>query len=153
MTWRPVEPLSRTPWTADFTAAKGRAIIFGVLAVVLISLAIIASTRFEHTWGNIRVGEVHYWVGGQTHATLISESAFRSGLFTFLPPFAPYSLVRMLIDINNPQNVIFLPRATPPSGMVFFIGGLFAMTSLYCGIVARAARRRNIPGDHRSPLR
>ncbi|MCL2397052.1 MAG: hypothetical protein FWC93_03205 [Defluviitaleaceae bacterium] len=154
MTWRPVEPLSRTPWTADFAAAKGRAIIFGVLAVVLLSLVVIGNTRFEHTYGLVwsSRNHVNYWVDGQTYTFRLSDQIFR-GAHAAFPGGSAYLFVGMLVDVNDPQNVIILPRFFPTSGMIFIIAGLFAAASLYCGVVAKAGWRWDMPGGKMPPLR
>ncbi|MCL2396782.1 MAG: hypothetical protein FWC93_01825 [Defluviitaleaceae bacterium] len=151
MTWQPVEPLSRTPWTADFVAAKGRAIIFGVLAVVLLSFAI-AGSRYEYTWGVLRSSGfgmvVDYHFDGQSYTTPLPEQYFRIQFSTGGSP-----LVIMLISSNNPQNIFFPTHAPMPSGIVLLTGAAFGTVSLYCVVVARAGRRRDISGDHRSSLR
>ncbi|MCL2396783.1 MAG: hypothetical protein FWC93_01830 [Defluviitaleaceae bacterium] len=173
MMWRPVEPLSRTPWTADFAAAKGRAIIFGVLAVIALIIVVrnahreyhfpytanVVAEAFSTSRGNFMCGWLRTDFRGQPY--LFSWTwrfdgwphRFDSSRDIVIGIGPGYLSPLLIVDINNPQNSYIMHYATLPSGAVLVIGTTFAVVSLYCGIVARAGRRRDISGDHRSPLR
>ncbi|MCL2397050.1 MAG: hypothetical protein FWC93_03195 [Defluviitaleaceae bacterium] len=165
MTWQPVEPLSRTPWTADFAAAKGRAIIFGVLAVIIIVFAAPLMARDAYIRRNFvevqGYGDhirsmfpmIEIEVSGQLYVVPY-ESCHRPR-FTDIMRCGrvwPTSSSVMLVDVNNPQNTMTKTIMPIESGMVFVIGTTFGVASLFCMVIAKAGRR-DIPGDHRSPLR
>ena len=135
--WRPTEPYTRIPLTADFTAAKGRAIIFGILAVVLLALGAVGENYIESNFvevsGFINLdGTVSYTVGSQTYTIPLRESRLFSMFQDSSPIMATPVFEPLLVNINNPQIVIFFLRwiALPPSDMVLFVGAMFAAASL-----------------------
>ena len=156
MTWRPVEPLTRTPWTADFAAAKGRAIIFGVLAFLILATPVLQAARMaylEHnytqTWGRVGDGYsfnvVSYRVDGQTYTVpyrLAWLRAIHAPLGSVTTSKWHQVFVMVFVDPDNPQNAS-IPAKWPGfnSGWSLVIGAMFAAGSLCCFVTHRAERR------------
>ena len=148
-----IEPPTRTPWTADFAAAKGRAVIFAVL--MLIFLAASARTVYvEQNYFPV-VGHFGYENGSPVvvarppftrlpywHITLPYILPPRQ--FALPPTFSffgnPSSGPVVFVSNRNFQDA-FIAITLIPSGFFFIMAAVSSAASLYCLVVHKAGRK------------
>ena len=157
-----IELSARTPWTADFVAAKGRAVIFAVL--VLIFLAASARAVYVEQMYIPIVGRLGYENGSpvvvaRTYPS--SMSRHRTPWYAIIPytlpprQFAlpptfsyfgsnPPSGPVVFINPWNPQDA-FIAVTLMPSGFLFIMAAVSGVASLYCFVVHKAGRKKTNP--------